>query len=267
MRHDEPVGSAVFNADESLVVTCSAFFSGWGREAGAARIWQAATGDPLGPALVHGAGVLGARLLAGETRLLTWSRDNTARLWAVGSGAPIGGLMRHLGAVRGAAVTDDESSILTWSEDGTARTWSAIDAKPLCRPMPHGGPVLGATFCMQDQRILTWSAGGARLWRTDDGRLVIAPLPATGAGSLLGAYLCRRETRLLLRGRFGAVLWKLDVAGEAAPEHLALEVEVCTGTAMDEYGNLRHLTRGEWMQRRARLRAIAAASPDTNARN
>ena len=48
-----------------------------------ARIWSAATGAQIGPALTHDNHVSGAAFSKDETHALTWSRDNTGRLWNV----------------------------------------------------------------------------------------------------------------------------------------------------------------------------------------
>jgi energy-coupling factor transporter ATP-binding protein EcfA2 len=74
------------------------------------------------PPLRHEGIVLGAAFNGDESRILTWSDDNTARLWDAATGKEVVAL-RHEGGVRGAAFNGDESRILTWSDDNPARLW------------------------------------------------------------------------------------------------------------------------------------------------
>ena len=55
-------------------------------------------GPPTGPDAVFS---------KAETRILTWSSDQTARLWNAGTGAQIGPDLTHEGAVRGAVFSKD----------------------------------------------------------------------------------------------------------------------------------------------------------------
>ena len=64
-----------------------------------ARLWNAATGVQIGPALTHDAAVWGAVFSKDETRILTWSADGTARLWNAATGEQIGPALKHDGAV------------------------------------------------------------------------------------------------------------------------------------------------------------------------
>ena len=45
------------------------------------RLWDAATGQQIGPAMKHDDQVNGAVLTKDERRILSWSSDNTLRLW------------------------------------------------------------------------------------------------------------------------------------------------------------------------------------------
>jgi WD40 repeat protein len=54
-----------------------------GRTDGAARFWDAATGRPIGPPLVHKGPVVDVAFRPDGKMLLTGSADNSARLWDV----------------------------------------------------------------------------------------------------------------------------------------------------------------------------------------
>ena len=73
LPHRSCVVGAVFNRDESRILT-------WSKDK-TARLWNTATGKPIGPALQHQYSVFGAEFNRDESRILTWSLDKTARLW------------------------------------------------------------------------------------------------------------------------------------------------------------------------------------------
>jgi hypothetical protein len=70
-RHGRILG-ALFSRDEARILT-------WSTD-GTARLWNAATGAQMGPALKHDDEVSGAVFSKDETRILTWSDDKTAAL-------------------------------------------------------------------------------------------------------------------------------------------------------------------------------------------
>ena len=45
------------------------------------RLWDAATGAPIGPAMKHGGPVFGAVFSRSDGRILSWLDDKTLRLW------------------------------------------------------------------------------------------------------------------------------------------------------------------------------------------
>jgi WD40 repeat protein len=67
------VGSAAFSPDGTRVVTASLDKT--------ARVWDAATGEPVISPLAHQAEVMSAVFSPDGTRVVTASRDNTARVW------------------------------------------------------------------------------------------------------------------------------------------------------------------------------------------
>jgi WD40 repeat protein len=255
MKHAQGVSGAVFSRDESRILTWTWFFSAWGRTGGDARVWSASDGQPLTSMMTHRAGVSGACFCCNETRVLTWSEDSMAQIWNAADGSPAGRPMIHGGKVHGAVLNRDHSWVLTWSEDGTARLWNIVDGSPFARPMHHEGEVVGATFSADESRILTWSKDRrVRLWNATDGRLILSPLGLPF--EVGGAMFCRRECAILAwggpySGPF-AELWSIEADYELSSERLTLEVELHSGTTMDEHGNVRFLNREEWLERKQR---------------
>src|SRR5207247_1307159 len=79
---------ASFSPDGSRVVTCSGN--------GAARLWDAASGRPLTPAVRHHrTGVVRAAFSPDGRRVVTASKDGTARVWDAASGEPVSPPLVH----------------------------------------------------------------------------------------------------------------------------------------------------------------------------
>jgi WD40 repeat protein len=75
MKHRDGVNYADFSPDGQRVVTAS--------QDSTARIWDAATGQPIGEALKHQDAVSSAHFSPDGQRVLTASKDKTAQLWDV----------------------------------------------------------------------------------------------------------------------------------------------------------------------------------------
>jgi dipeptidyl aminopeptidase/acylaminoacyl peptidase len=76
MKHDSTVNSAQFSPDGQRVVTASGEGS-----TGTARLWDAASGKPIGEPMKHQRDVKSAQFSPDGQRVVTASADNTARLW------------------------------------------------------------------------------------------------------------------------------------------------------------------------------------------
>jgi WD40 repeat protein len=124
--------------------------------------------------------------------------------------------------------------------------------------MKHDRSVLGATWSKDETLILTWSKDGtARLWRARDGTPVGQPLRHDDG--VIGGAWNRDETLILTWSEDGtARQWNVKVDLDFPSEQLPLLVEVMTGTAMDDAGNIRALTAEEWLQRKNSYVVIAA---------
>ena len=85
----------------------------------------------------HDGVVPGAVLTQDESRILSWSYDNTLQLWDPATGQPIGPAMKHDGGVTGARLTKDESRILSWSYDKTLRLWDVATGRQIDPAMRH----------------------------------------------------------------------------------------------------------------------------------
>jgi hypothetical protein len=120
LGHDGAVWSAAFSPDGKRIVTAS-----WDKTA---RVWDAATGQPIGePLKGHDGAVWSAAFSPDGKRIVTTSADKTARVWDAATGQPIGEPLKgHEGAVLGAAFSPDGKRIVTASDDKTARVWDVF---------------------------------------------------------------------------------------------------------------------------------------------
>src|SRR5207247_4309590 len=82
LKHPGNVPCAAFSPDGRRVVT--------GSSDGTARVWEAATGQPVGPLLRHPAAVFHVCFSGDGRRVATASWEGRARVWEVASGKPAG---------------------------------------------------------------------------------------------------------------------------------------------------------------------------------
>ena len=107
--------SARYSPDGARIITAS--------DDNTARVRDAASGKPIGLALLHEGGVTSAAISPDGTRIVTGSLDHTAALWDAATGQPIARLM-HKGPVWTASFSPDGRYVATTSEDGNARLWT-----------------------------------------------------------------------------------------------------------------------------------------------
>src|SRR6266516_768344 len=186
LRHDASVTSEQFSPDGQRVVTTS-----YDRTA---RLWDAASGKPIGEPMKHQDFVISAEFSPDGHRVMTASNDKTARFWDAASGKPIGEPMKHEDIVDSAEFSPDGHRVVTASRNRTARLWDAASGKPIGEPMKHENTVNSAQFSPDGQQVVTASFDNtARLWDapsmtdkdTKEDILLLAELAeATGGATL-----------------------------------------------------------------------------------
>ena len=162
LEHPAWVDLCRFSANGSfLVTTC------WDTSMAerSARVWDAATGKPVGRPLPHGDGVLTAAFRGDSRRVITGGEDNIAQVWEVATSRPVGLPMRHNGYVVDAVFSPDGSQIATASVEGRAYLWDAETGELLMPPMEQHGAVRCVRFSPDGRWLLTaGDQNAAHLW-------------------------------------------------------------------------------------------------------
>ncbi len=166
--------AAVYSRDGRRVATASM--------ARTARVWDAATGQPLGPPLAHPGVVFTVAFSHDGRTMATGCRDGGVRFWDVESSRAIGPSPRHGKAVRSIAFTRDDRLVLSSSEDGTAVLWDAATGRPIGNRLTHSTELRCAFFTPDETRIVTTGFEAiARVWRLGREETLARILPMSGA--------------------------------------------------------------------------------------
>ncbi len=136
-------------------------------------MWDATTGEPLGPPLPQPDEVHVAAFSPDGQRFLTVC-DKEVRIWQLQKGNPTSRTLPHPSPARRmegiqprlwAIFSPDGKSVLTGGEDGTARLWDTETGRARGEPLRHEGPVLSMDFSPDGKIIVTGSYDGtARMW-------------------------------------------------------------------------------------------------------
>ncbi len=174
MRHDAALDSAEFSPDGQQIVTAS--------DDKTARVWDAASGKPIGEPMKHKDEVNSARFSPDGQRVVTASKDKTAQVWDAASGKPIGEPMKHEGPVYSAKFSPNGQQVATASKDKTARVWDAASGKPIGEPLKHDDEVGRAEFSPNGQQVVTTSRDKtARVWDVASGKPIGEPMKHEGS--------------------------------------------------------------------------------------
>jgi WD40 repeat protein len=122
--HTDVVYAVAFSGDGKLMATGS-----WD---GTARLWAAATFEPIDP-LKHGGRVYHLAFSPDGTRLATACSDNTIRLWDLATHQEVAELRGHEAYVHSVAWSPDGTRLVSGSGDFTVRIWDTLSVRERAR--------------------------------------------------------------------------------------------------------------------------------------
>jgi WD40 repeat protein/tRNA A-37 threonylcarbamoyl transferase component Bud32 len=215
--HRETVRMIVFSPDGRLLIS--------GSNDDTARIWDSASGQPVGRELVHRGEVFTVGFSPNGKLAVTGGYDATVRFWEVPSGQPIGEPMRHEGIVMAAVFSADGTRLLTGSADRTARLWDVETCLPLSPPLTHRDYVAGVGINPTGDIAIT-----GRLWRL--------PRPLADDQPLVEMWAKLATERAFAGGE------NMEWLDRAALEELASEFHSRTGKSWQEWADGSRLSPG-----------------------
>jgi WD40 repeat protein/serine/threonine protein kinase len=201
LTHGSLVKFAAFSPDGRRVLSVSGTMfvrngEAWPLRSGEARVWDAATGQPLTTPLSHGhverspANALGfTRMSAAfnpDGRRVVTASGREARVWDVETGRPVTPLLTHGNVPRPglfgnvvlcAAFSPDGRRLVTASMTG-AQLWDGATGQTLTPTLSHGDWVNSVAFSPDGRRVVTASSDrSARVWDAASGQPLTPPLP------------------------------------------------------------------------------------------
>jgi WD40 repeat protein/tRNA A-37 threonylcarbamoyl transferase component Bud32 len=205
LQHQAAVMAIAFSPDGTKVLTGSGYIEGG---SGQARLWDAATGSPIGSPLQHQNSVVAVSFSPDGKTILTGSLDGTARLWDSCTGKPMSppllrppeslpitsspvSMKQLRKQVSGFVFSPDGKTIVICSnpprrkglrrDDGTVQLWDTATGRPIGTPLRHHGWVWAFVFSPDGKTVATGSEDKtARLWGARTGKPIGTPLQHPG---------------------------------------------------------------------------------------
>ena len=188
LRHDGPVFVIAFGPDGKTVLTAGAADN-------TAKIWNAATGQPMGQPLAHADKARpnppGARpqQMPAFNSAMTNMMDSMVAMARSSPAARTAGvplLYSMTGGVLTAAFSPDGHTVATVGDNDAVRLWDVATAKSIGAPLQHKSTVFNVAFSARGSWIVTVSLDNtARLWDASTGNPSSSPLqhlaPVTSA--------------------------------------------------------------------------------------
>lgn len=182
MQHQWALNSAVFSPDGKSVLTAN--------NDGTARVWSAATGQPITPPLRHlpgdgGKAFVNGGLFSPDGRLVaTWGYDRMVRFWDAKTGQAVGKPIQHQFGFAQAAFSPDGERLLTvtglfYREPRVVQVWNVSSGNSAGWTIRDGEEVR-AWFSPDGSRIGTVNRENvARVWDAETGSAVGTPMKAS----------------------------------------------------------------------------------------
>ena len=290
-----------FSGPEQIRLTalspdCSVLVTQRGPYAPELRLWDVATGEPIGE--LHHQEPHCVVFSPDGSRIITGGEDNVARLWETTTQKCLAEFHQFRGIVSEAAFSPDGSQFLIGSFDGTTRLWDAITLEQVGEPLIHQSEVKGLALSPEGAKILIGFADGTiRLYDAATCKPIGTPLQHVklvssvayspdGSQLLAGcidgtariwdaatlkpigpplehncgwpsASFSPDGSQILLFGQGRAQVWQAPRKPLAGnSEQIVCWVHVITGMELDATGGINVLDAAAWNQRRRRLQEL-----------
>jgi WD40 repeat protein len=209
--HPETLRAVSWTADRRHIVTWSA---------NATRVWDAATGQLLTPALAPLGALDAIRAVVVSPdgkRVATGSLYGAVQVWDLVSGQLAAPPLESGGQIYALAWSPDGSRLATASGNHAARVWDAVTGQPVTPPLEHPQPVSAVAWSPDGKRLASGSVDGiARVWDAVSGQPLTPPLVHRAWVSALA--WSPDGTRLAAASLFGtAQIWDPATGKPVAP--------------------------------------------------
>jgi WD40 repeat protein len=206
LSNERAAKDAVFSADGKRVAVAS--------DDGMVRVWDAASGAPVGEPLKHRASVNRVRFGRGDELLLTVSGEEDApgevRIWDMATFKQIGVVLPHAALPEAASFSPKGDLVVTSPEDGILQLSDPQSGKAVGPRLKHPAKVVTAQFSNDGRRLLMMSigefdfSGRGHLWDVASGALIAV----MEGSSLTTARFSHDGTRIATGDWSGSVrLW------------------------------------------------------------
>jgi serine/threonine protein kinase/WD40 repeat protein/Tfp pilus assembly protein PilF len=191
INHQEQETNGALSSESHALLT-------WGGTE--ARLWEAATGQPLTPVLPHQDVVLTGAFFRDDPRFVTASADGFVRVWDLSPVQIPTSRIRPGGFVRGFRISPDGSRLLLGSisphrsQLGSQQLWDVNNGQALSPQLTSYSASQLAAFGEEGRVFLTAPDQGVQLWSSESGRPLGPPIQS--ADRLGGAVVSATGRRL-----------------------------------------------------------------------
>jgi WD40 repeat protein len=147
-----------------------------------ARLWDVATGQPIGQPLLHPDGVTCVAFAPDGRTFVTVCADCKARLWNLDTRQPVGPPLADSNYIDAVVFSPDGKTLATASRSRRAQLWDMATGKQIGAPLVHEYHVTAVAFSPNGKTLLTGGRGiQTQLWDVSTRKLVFPPFPPQGS--------------------------------------------------------------------------------------